>query len=285
MFNPRLSSVVQEFATLMLPLSEKDLEQKWAWKDHDGEGIRFAFFVTLQELRHLAVALATLRPKPTAVLHILSQYHAAYMDLQAALLGLSPEEAECAPAEGEWSVHQVYTHILRAEINFTISVRYALEKHRAGEWTAEKVSNADSDRLAGISDEEYQALIKSPLDVMLAYHRQFHQQLLDEFSAITNDELILPATFWEETHFPIHHRLHRYEAHLVQHTVQIDKALAAIGQTPSESKRLIRRVYAALAEADGMMIGVERLAEVATFATASAISERTKEIERLLKSC
>jgi hypothetical protein len=69
------------------------------------------------------MTLATLRPKPTLVQHILSQYHTAYLDLQAALLGVSDAE----------------------------------------------------------------------LDLL------------------------------EEMQFPIRHRLHRYEAHIAQHTVQIDK--------------------------------------------------------------
>ncbi|MDO8754745.1 MAG: hypothetical protein Q7J80_12680, partial [Anaerolineales bacterium] len=58
MFNPELTKAVENFAVLMLPFSEKDLERKWIWKDHDEEGIRFAFFVTIQELRKLAVQLA-----------------------------------------------------------------------------------------------------------------------------------------------------------------------------------------------------------------------------------
>ena len=96
--------------------------------------------------------LQQIRLKPTAAQHILSQYHAAYMDLQAALLGLSSEDAEHAPADGEWPVQRVYAHILGTEINFTITVRYALEKHRAGTWTPEQISDADADRLAGMSE-------------------------------------------------------------------------------------------------------------------------------------
>jgi hypothetical protein len=257
LFNSELKDAVQEFTALMLPLSEKDLERQWIWKDHDEEGIRFACFVTLQELRHLAVTLATLRTKPTPAQHILSQYHAAYSDLQAALLSLSNEDAERPPAEGEWPVQKVYAHILSTEINFTIVIRYALEKHRTGTWTPEKVSDSAADRLAGISNEGYLALTNGPLEGMLAYHRELHPVIVEEFSKITDQELELPATFWEETRFPIKHRLHRYEAHFVQHTVQIDKTLAAIGRSPSESKRLLRKIHAALAEAEGMMIGAE----------------------------
>jgi DinB family protein len=282
MFNPELSHAVDKFGAMMLPLSEKDLENNWVWKDHDEEGIRFAFFVTLQELRQLAVTLYRLRPKPTPAQHILSQYHAAYMDLQAALLGISAEDADKPPAEGEWPVRQVYAHILSTEINFTITVRYALEKHRAAGWKPEKVSDQEADRLAGLSDEEYLTLIKGPLEGMLAYHREFHPAIIEEFSEITDKELDLPSTFWEETRFPIRHRLHRYEAHFVQHTIQIDKTLVAIGKAPSESKQLMRKIFAALAEAEGLMFGGEKMDDTAILAIASSIAERTKEIGDLL---
>src|SRR6266498_2080199 len=282
-FNSELKRAVQEFTALTLPLSEKALERQWVWKDHDEEGIRFAFFVTLQELRHLAMTLAALRTKPTPDQHILSQYYAAYMDLQAALLGLSAVDVERAPAEGEWSVRKVYAHILSTEINFTITVHYALEKHRAGTWTPEKVSDADADRLAGISDEEFLALTNGPLEGILAYHKELHPAIIEEFDKITDQELELPSTFWEEARFSIKHRLHRYEAHFGQHTVQIDKTLVAIGQGPTESKRLLRKIHAALAEAEGLMIGAEKMDDAVVPITASSISERTKEIEDLLE--
>ena len=65
MLNPTLTSAVENFTRLILPLTEKDLEREWIWKDHDEEGIRFACFVTLQELRHLAVALASPSTSPS----------------------------------------------------------------------------------------------------------------------------------------------------------------------------------------------------------------------------
>src|SRR5258706_1054873 len=283
MFNTNLTQVVENFSQLILPLTEKDLEHEWKWKDHDDEGIRFACFVTLQELRHLAVTLATLRSQPTPAQHILSQYHAAYLDLQAAILGLSNDDAEKIPAEGEWPVRRVYAHILGADIGFTAVVRYALKGHRAGLWKPEQMSDEEEMEVIGMSEEEYKALTRSPLSDMLAYHRNFHPEIISDFSGITDNELELPTTFWEETRFPIQHRLHRYEAHCVKHMIQIAKTLVATGQAPSESKRLIRKIYAALAEAEGMMIGAEKMDEIAILATASSIMERTKEIGNLLK--
>ena len=39
MFNSNLTTAVENFARLILPLTEKDLEREWKWKDHDEEGI------------------------------------------------------------------------------------------------------------------------------------------------------------------------------------------------------------------------------------------------------
>jgi hypothetical protein len=283
MFNTELKTAIRDFSAVMLPLSQKDLARDWIWKDHAEEGIRFAFFVTLQELRQLAVTLAAVRAKPTSAQHILGQYHAAYMDLQAAVLGLSNEDAERSPAEGEWSVKKAYSHILGTDFGFSAVVRYALERHRSTTWTPDRIPDEEYPRLYGISDEEYDVLMESPFDRMRSFHRDLHLRILDEFKTISESELELPSTFWEDTRFPIRHRLHRYEAHFAQHTVQIDKTLVAIGQPPSESKRLLRKIHAALAEAEGLMIGAEKMDDTAISAAASSISNRAKEIRGLLQ--
>jgi hypothetical protein len=282
MFNLELARAVESFTAQVLSLSDKDLEREWVWKDHDEEGVRFAFFVTLQELRQLAVTLSTLRPKPAQAQHILGQYHAAYLDLQAALLGLSNDEADRPPAEGEWPVRRVYAHILGTDLNFSLVIRFALERHRAGIWTPDKIPDQEADRLVGITDEHYLALTRGPLDEMLAYHRKLHPAIIEEFSVISDRELDYPSTFWEETRFSIRHRLHRYEAHFAQHTVQIDKTLAVIGLAPTESKRLLRKLYAALAEVDAQTIGAEKMDDTAILATTRSISERIEEIRKLL---
>ncbi|MGE5461734.1 MAG: DinB family protein [Syntrophothermus sp.] len=284
MFNSELANTVYDFASVMMPLSEKDLERDWIWRDHDSEGIRFAFFVTLQELRQLAVTLASLRDRPTQAQHILSQYHAAYMDLQAAVLGVSNTDAERTPAEGEWSVKQAYSHILGTDLGFSAVIRYALERHRSYTWTPSRIPDEEYPRLYGLEEKQYDELMDSSLENMLSFHRELHLRILNEFMSISNQELDLPSTFWEETRFPIRHRLHRYEAHFAQHTVQIDKTLDAIGLPPNESKQLLRKIYTALAEAEGHMIGAEKMDEAVIQAAASSISNRAKEIRDTLRS-
>jgi len=55
-------------------------------------------------------------------------------------------------------------------------------------------------------------------------------------------DLERPAGFWDGVK-PIRFRLHRFEAHYVQHTIQIDKTLEAIGRAPTEARRLVRVLY------------------------------------------
>lgn len=281
MYNNELAKAIEVFSSLLLPVSEKDLERTWVWKDHDEEGIRFAFFVTFQELRQLAVVLAAKRKPITQAQHILGQYHKQYMDLQAAIFGLTEEDADHAPAEGEWSVRRVYAHILGAEIGFSEVIKYALEGHRTGTWKPGRMTDEDETRITGLNEKEYEALMGGSFKEMLAFHHEFHPKIVQEFSSITDEELELPSTFWEETRFPILHRLHRYEAHFVQHTVQIDKTLIAIGQAPSETKRLIRNLFAALAEVDENLIGEDNLQEECS-QLAITINARTLEIREIL---
>ncbi len=283
MFNPKLSQSVEHYCRLFLHVPESGLERQWAWKDHNKEGIRFSFFVTLQELHQLAVELACEQTPPTPAQRILGQYHAAYLDLQAAILGLSAGDVDKAPTDGEWPVRQVYAHILGGEIGFSAAVRYALERHRAGDWTSEPMSDEDEIRLIAMSEAEYRSLLGGSLAEMQSFHQDFHPKLVSEFASISDTELDLPSTFWETTRFPIRHRLHRFEAHIAQHTVQIDKTLASIGCEPSETKRLSRKIYAALADAESAMIGVDDEVLPASDALSMVIADRTAEISALVK--
>jgi uncharacterized damage-inducible protein DinB len=202
--------------------------------------------------------------------------------LQAALLGVSAEESERVPAEDEWPVRRVYSHILTTDLGFSTVVRFALEGHRSGSWTPEKFSDEDEARLETLTEEQYQALIDAPLTRMLEYHAGLHDRLVDEFSRIADAELDLPSTFWEETRFPIRHRLHRFAAHMIQHTVQIDKTLQAIGSAPGEPKRLLRYMYAAVAQVDGALIGAAPGPGSACRAAADRIGTRVHELRALL---
>ena len=77
-------------------------------------------------------------------------------------------------------------------------------------------------------------------------------------------------------------RLHRFESHLRQHTIQIDKALVALGLASGEARRLVRMVYAGLAEVQGLLIGAEDTGAQACADLAAEINRRTDKIEGIL---
>ncbi len=78
-------------------------------------------------------------------------------------------------------------------------------------------------------------------------------------------------------------RLHRLHSHLRQHTVQLEKALVEIDGPPTETKRLLRLIYAALADVDSTIIGAWGLGKEKRLETAAAISQRTDEIAAVLR--
>jgi hypothetical protein len=79
-------------------------------------------------------------------------------------------------------------------------------------------------------------------------------------------------------------RLHRFDSHLRQHSVQAEKALAALDGPPSEARRLLRLVYAALAEAEGYTIGAPETGQDLRDGLAREIAGRSAEIAGYLKN-
>jgi hypothetical protein len=287
MINPELTTAVEKFAVTMINVPDAKLDTTWQWKGYD-EGVRFAFFVTLLELRQLAVKLDSERstglklPPRTSAQHILAQYHSAFMDLQASLVGITTKQSLLAPGKKDWPVQTIYSHILSADMNFAAVIRFALGNHRAGKWLPNPIPDKDYPRLMGIKQKEFDTLLNSSLAKLNSFHRKMHTNILREFSSISNGELAMPAAFWEETRFHIGYRLHRFEAHIRQHTVQIDKTLEATGIGQTEIKRLIRMLYSALAEVNGTLIMPEDKKNQESIELARTIESRVKDLNKIL---
>jgi len=87
-----------------------------------------------------------------------------------------------------------------------------------------------------------------------------------EGDGVADTELSTPSWFWEDKGYPIRFRMHRFEEHMRQHTIQVDKTLVALGHPPTEAERLVRNLYNALAGLEsvaGAGVGSELLAECA----------------------
>jgi hypothetical protein len=285
MDNPVHQSIKQ-FAELVISLPDADLEREWAWGSYNSEGIRFAFFRNHEDLRSLAVKIAHHRQAtgnpPADAQRILAQYHAAYMDLQAVLLGIDRHFFDIHPGEDEWTIRRVYAHIVGAEMGFFVAIKFALEKTRAGEDPLVDIDDDTWLEIIGMEEEEIDAVMAEPLPELQSFHANLHQRILADFSTITDQEIEMLSKFWEAEAYTLRFRLHRFDAHIRQHTIQIEKAMHALGCFPGESQQLLRLVYASLAEVEGALIGLGDDEPGLMGETTMRIDERTSEIETAL---
>ena len=286
MFEPSLIRAVKRFASLMQGVPDSELGRAWAWGAYDEEGVRFAFFRTYEELCELAAETASMRsalgPEMSTAQRILAQYHRAHRDLQAALLGAGEDAVGRAPAEGEWPVHKVVAHIVGADLGFFGVVKYALDRRRSGDGRPAEIPDEAWDTISGLDEASFQALVDGPFADLESYHGTLHNRVLRELADIHEEELAAPSMYWEGYEMSLRFRLHRFDSHLRQHTVQVDKTLEAIGHAPNEARRLLRLIYGALADAEGATIGAWDVGQELRRTAVETITARTDEIAAIL---
>jgi hypothetical protein len=161
--------------------------------------------------------------------------------------------------------------MLGAEKGFLAAIEVALDCARAGKpsvgdeaaWEAKRQPPEDP---AGSRADALNALFRS------------HVAILRALDGVADTELATPSWFWEDKGYPIRFRMHRFEEHMRQHTIQVDKTLVALGHPPTEAERLVRNLYNALAGVEsvgGAGIGDELLARCA-----ASIDEIASAVER-----
>ena len=286
MINPSLARAVEQFADLTQDVPDSDLDREWVWGAYDFEGVRFAFFRTYEELRELAVRTTVERSASgrtaSSAQGLLHQYNTAHRDLEAALLGVQAGEANLAPGEGEWSLRQIAAHIVEAEVGFFVVVKYALDRHRSADERPAQIPDEEWEAIIGMDEASIETILDGSLAGIRSYYESLHERVLLEFANISEGELTVPSMYWEGYEMDLRFRLHRFDSHLRQHIVQVDKTLEGIGHSPNESKRLLRLIYSALGETEGAAIGAWDVAEEHRREAAETIAARTDEIAGIL---
>ena len=239
-----VTDAVEQLARAMVDRSDEELGAAWAWGAYDEEGLRFALLQSHHELRDLGVRLAAVRAPRTQAQGILAQHHEAYRDLTAVLAVVRSDDLDTAPAAGEWPAREVLDHLFRAEHGFLARLRYAIERANPERWSDEEEA-----RFVAYRTERYPVAgdaLAGPIETIRARWADLHVRVLTELDGITDDQLAVRTWFWDGA-MPVRFRLHRFEEHLRQHTIQLDKTLAGIGRSPTEAHRLVRNLFNALA--------------------------------------
>jgi hypothetical protein len=133
-----------------------------------------------------------------------------------------------------------------------------------------------------MDESSFEAMLDGSLVDIQSYHGKLHDRVLEELADISEEELGAPSLYWEGYEMSLRFRLHRFDSHLRQHTVQANKTLHAIGQPPGEVKRLLRLIYAALAEVEGASIGAWEIGAIPRREATQVIASRAEEIASAL---
>jgi hypothetical protein len=276
-----LAQSVFAFGAVCQGLSDAELACEWVWRAYN-EGVRFAFFRTYEELRQLAATLVTERLAAGALITgaqwALAQYHAAYRDLQAVLLGVGDDLLDRPPAEGEWPLRAILGHVQAVDRQFFARIRHAVERQRRGDGDPVQMPDSEVEVFVGSWDDFESMMDGETLAGILAHHDALHERIVHELADLGEEELGAPSLWWEGYEVPVQFRLHRLDSHLRQHTVQVQKTLDLLGYGSSEARRLLRLIYEALAQVEGVTIGTWDLVKDRRHQLAAAITSRAGEI-------
>lgn len=219
-------------------LDEAALSRPWTWRGRPMD-VRYALYRTLEDAQE-AHTRASASPHSESR-RIIALAQRAFGDLRGFLVGLPAELCDKTPRAGEWPVRETLSHMLVVERRYALQTRYAVDRA-----DAEPIRIPD-DRLPPTAPTH----VGGEIGAILAQ--------LGEARAETNRWLgdVVPAamtrpTVWAGYDVDVRFRLHRFVAHVVEHTIQCEKTLLALGWPQTEGRRIARRIAAALGEVEGL---------------------------------
>jgi uncharacterized damage-inducible protein DinB len=222
---------VTPFAGLLSRLarfSDSEMERSWDWPGHPAQpmeirNIHWRCF----ELEQGALLAAPAPASEAAGAVDLAQ--AAWGDLRGLMSGLEDSVLDADPGGGSWTLRTVLAHIAIVEARYATQVDHAA--HRPED--APVYLNLTFE----LSPEEQAGGVATWIDRLEAARAASDAVLLRLGPA----ELERPSR-WAAHDVDVRFRLHRFSAHLAEHTIHAEKVLRALGQPPSEARQIVRRI-------------------------------------------
>ena len=219
-------------------LDEQALGRPWSWRDKAMD-VRFALYRTLEDAQEVRVRLSDARyPESRRILALAQR---AFGDLRGLLAGLPADLLDRAPGPGEWPLREVLRHMLLIERRYAVQTRYAVERK-----DSEPV-RIPEDRQPTVTAKDGEGDVAAILARIGGARAETNQWLGD-----VGGPAMSRPTVWVGVDVDVRFRLHRFAAHIVEHTIQAEKSLAALGWHATEGRRIARHVAAAIAEIEGL---------------------------------
>jgi len=217
-------------------MDEAALSRPWTYRGKPMD-VRYALYRTLEDAQEAQVDLAARHhPEPRRILALAQR---SFGDLRGLLAGLPEQLLGRPPREGEWSVRETLGHVLAVERRYAMQTLYAVER-------------AESDPVR-IPPERLPPLTSADTGAgeLLAHIAEARAQTNRSLGSIGPAAMTRP-TPWAQYDVDVRFRLHRFAAHVIEHTLQCEKALAQLGWAPTEGRAIVRRLTALLGEIEGL---------------------------------
>jgi hypothetical protein len=195
----------------------------------------YALFNALEEEQ---MALAALAPDSDEASRILMLAQMAFGRLRGLLAGIDDDLLDRAPAEGEWSVRRTMVHAIEVERSYRANTQHALVRgdDEPLKLTAERRPKPDPADTAG-----------GVLDILAAFAAR-RAETDAALAGLDADQMVRPSQWgpYEVSHqVDVRFRLHRFASHIVEHTVQCEKAIASLGVTLNDPRSVVQAIGAA----------------------------------------
>ena len=219
-------------------LDEDALSRRWSFRDKPMDA-RYALYRTLEDAQE-ALVQAAAGPHPESQ-RILALAQRDFGALRGLLIGLPAELLDQAPHQGEWPVREALRHVLWVERRYAIQTLYAVTR---GDTEPIRIPDA---RLPPLEDMDASGDAATVL-ARIAEARTESNRRLGDLSPVA----MVRPTVWASYDVDVRFRLHRFATHVVEHTVQCEKTLAALGWRVTEGRHIVRRISSALGELEGL---------------------------------
>ena len=243
-------------------LDEDVLSQAWTWRGGKMEA-RYALYRALEEAQAAVIGAAAGTPSESR--RILALAQRAFGDLRGLLIGLPDKLLDKAPRPGEWPLRDVLRHVVWIERRYALQTEYAIQR-------------ADADPMR-IADTRLPALdqidVSGDVATVLARLADARAETTRRLGEVAPTAMTRP-TVWVHYDVDVRFRLHRFAAHIQEHTIQCEKTLAALSWRETEGRRVVRRIWSHVGELEGLGVR-DALANLETLVTELGSHDRHQE--------
>ena len=183
------------------------------------------------------MAVTALAPDSDEASRILMLAQVAFGRLRGLLAGMDDGLLDRAPAEGEWSVRRTMVHAIEVERSYRANTQHALVRgdDEPLKLTADRRPKPDPADTAG-----------GVLDILAAFAAR-RAETDAALAGLDADQMVRPSQWgpYEVSHqVDVRFRLQRFASHIVEHTVQCEKAIASLGVTLNDPRAVVRSIGA-----------------------------------------